>query len=85
MTDDPYFAGHRPPARLGWPGELLFSFRDGKRRQVDCELRDHGRFGVEAQFLIDREFTPSRHFDTRELAIQWARLERQAIEKGGAL
>jgi hypothetical protein len=61
---------------------LLFSFRDQKRRQVDCELRYHGAYGVEAQFLVDREFRLSRRFDTKELAIQWAELERPFLEKG---
>jgi hypothetical protein len=84
MSDNPLHAGHRPPPRLGRPGELLFSFRDAKHRQIDCELRDHGRFGVEAQFLIDREFRYSRRFESRALAEQWATLERQELEKGGA-
>jgi hypothetical protein len=51
---------------------------------VDCELRDHGQYGVEAQFLVDREFRLSRRFDTKELAIQWATIEREHIEKGSA-
>lgn len=86
MSDDndPHLWNHRPPVRLGRPGELLFSFRDHKHRQIDCELRDHGIYGVEAQFLIDREFSHSRRFETRALAEQWAELERRAMENGGA-
>lgn len=30
------------------------------------------------------EFLYSRRFETRELAVQWAELERQVIEKDGA-
>ena len=80
--NNPMHAGHRPPARLGTPGELLFTFRDHKHRQIDCELRYHGQVGVEAMFLVDREFRLSRRFDTKELAIQWAELERPFLEKG---
>jgi hypothetical protein len=69
---------------LGRPGELLFTFRDHKHRQIDCELRYHGQYGVEAQFLMDRELYLSRRFDSRELAIQWAHVEREHIEKGDA-
>ena len=76
-------AGYKPPVRLGTPGELLFSFRDRKHRQIDCELRYHGAYGVEPIFLVDREFRLSRRFDTKELAEQWARIEREHIVKGG--
>ena len=82
MTDDPYLAGHRPPQRQRRPGELLFTFRDHKHRQVDVELLDRGHWGVEAMFLIDRELRISRRFDTKELAIQWAEIERPCFEKG---
>jgi hypothetical protein len=50
----------RPPARLEPSGELLFSFRDGKRPQIDCELRDHGAYGWEA-----RSFSLTANFDSR--------------------
>jgi hypothetical protein len=80
--NNPMHARHRPPPRVETPGVLLFSFRDHKQRQVDCELRDHGQYGVEAQFFVDREFRLSRRFDTKELAEQWARIEREHIEKG---
>jgi hypothetical protein len=69
-SDNPMFWNHRPPARLGTPGELLFSFRDHKHRQIDCELRYHRQYGAEAQFLLDREFFLSRRSDSRELAEQ---------------
>jgi hypothetical protein len=47
-----------------------------------CELRDHGEVhGVEAQFYQNEEFSHSRRFNTRALAVQWAELERKAIEK----
>jgi hypothetical protein len=36
------------------PGEPLFTLVKGTRRTV-CELRYHGEYGVEAQFLDDGE------------------------------
>jgi hypothetical protein len=41
-----------------------------------------GEWGVEAQFYRNEEFLIGRRFDTRALAVQWAELEREAIEKG---
>ncbi len=40
--------------------------------------------GVEAQFWINGELLIGRRFDARALAVQWALLKRQALEKGGA-
>ena len=37
------------------PGEPLFALQKGHRR-TECELRYHGEYGVEAQFLDDGEF-----------------------------
>ncbi len=68
----PFYApNYKPPPRKREPGELLFSFRTADHRQVDCELRTHGEYGVEAQFFIDREFSRSRRFETRALAVMW--------------
>jgi hypothetical protein len=44
-----------------------------------CELRDHGAYGVEAQFFQNGEFSRGRRFDTRALAVQWAEEERKAL------
>ena len=73
---------HRPRVRFRTSGELLVSFREHRHKQVDCELRYHGQYGVEAQFLVGREFRLSRRSDTKELAIRWAELERPFLEKG---
>jgi hypothetical protein len=83
VSNHPLHSGHRPPVREPRPGELLFGFRDGKHRQVDCERVDHGQYGVEAQLWREREFSYSRRFETRALAEQWARLECERIENGG--
>jgi hypothetical protein len=72
-------------------GELLFEFyrwRDHTRWR--CELRDHGTYGVEAQFYRNSEFNYSRRFDDamsivwtpREMAIAWAYEWRKGIERG---
>jgi hypothetical protein len=83
MTDDtPFYAWNSPPAapRQRQPGEPLFEFQQGHDRWR-CELRDHRTYGVEAQFLKNEEFSHSRRFPRRELAIEWATEERQTIEK----
>lgn len=76
---DELLSGHKPPVRQRVPGELLFSFRAPNHRQVDCELRDHGEYGVEVQFYIDREFRWSMRFQTRVFAEAWAEAERARI------
>lgn len=77
----PFYAPDLKPAppRQPKPGELLFEFLVGHDRWL-CELRDHGTFGVEAQFFKNEEFSYSRRLDSRALAVQWAELERLAIE-----
>jgi hypothetical protein len=46
-----------------------------------CELRYHAEWGVEAQFLKNGELLIGRRLDTKALAVQWAHLEREAIER----
>jgi hypothetical protein len=48
-----------------------------------CELKYHGEFGVEAQIFEDAEIIVGRRFDTRQLAVNWAMLEKEDLEKGG--
>ena len=59
--------------------EKLFEFRRGPK-VIACELRDHGRYGVEAAFLDAGELFYSWRFDTREMAAAWAEIERTAIQ-----
>jgi hypothetical protein len=84
MTDDPFYApNHKTQPRQRTPGEPLFSFRTADHRQVDCELRFLGEsWGWQAEFYIDREFSRSRSFVTREGAAQWAEAKRRAIQQG---
>ena len=79
----------RAPLSVGQPGEKLYEFLAGHDRIV-FDLRDHGElYGVECQIFRNGEFWASRRFDpwldtsrpTRELAVQWAEAEREAIEE----
>jgi hypothetical protein len=76
----------RAPARQPRPGELLFEFRNDRMELVRCELRDHGEFGVEVQFLINGELRVGRTFHddvlrgrARDRAVGWAE-RRRALE-----
>ena len=79
---------HQPVTTLG---ELLFEFLRGHDR-IRCELRDHGAYGVEAQFLINEELVIGRTFHQRldptrtprAMAIAWAEDERKAIVRHAA-
>lgn len=76
------------PQHVSSAGELLFEFVSGLDR-FRCELRDHGRYGVEAQFLLNGELFIARtfapHLDPqrppREMAIGWAVEERKVLER----
>lgn len=60
-------------------GESVWAMTNGARH-LTCELRYHGEFGVEAQFLRDGELVIGRRFDTKALAVQWAEQERETLE-----
>ena len=60
------------------------SFLHGHDRYL-VELRDHGTYGVEAQFWQNEEFSYSQRFEARALAIQWAEEERRCLVKGRRL
>jgi hypothetical protein len=92
-ADDDWYKPHRAPtpARQPTPGELLFEFNVERTHTFyRVELRDHGEFGVEAQFLDPTEVRIARMFRTemdpartpRQMAIAWATEERKAIEAG---
>ena len=86
MADDDWYKPRRPPApaRQPKPGELLFEFvRESDYAPMSCELRFHGEsYGWEVQFIERGELFASRGgFALRELAVRWADIERQAIER----
>src|SRR5437016_12049963 len=79
------------PPRQPQPGELLFEFHvEATYTFWRVELRDHGQYGVEAQFLDPVDVRIARTFrqdmntlrTPREMAIAWAEEERTAIEAG---
>lgn len=79
--------------RQSEPGELLFEFHVERTHTFyRVELRDRGAHGVEVQFLDPVELSFSRTFSPqldprrspRVMAVAWAELEREALEKGGA-
>jgi hypothetical protein len=91
MADDDWYKPHRPPIppRQAQPGELLFEFHvAATHRFYRVELRDHGAYGVEAQFLDPVDIPIARNFrqdmdltrTPRDMAIAWAEEERKAIE-----
>src|SRR5262249_22318978 len=78
----------RPAPRQPKPGELLFEFHVPATHTFwRVELRDHGPYGVEAQFLDPIEVRLARTFrqdmdptrSPRELAIAWAIEERRDL------
>jgi hypothetical protein len=93
-TDDDralFWDAPQPPPRQPQPGELLFEFHVAATHTFyRVELRDHGAYGVEAQFLDPIDIRSARTFrqdmdptrTPREMAITWATEERKAIENG---
>jgi hypothetical protein len=71
--------------RLGKPGERLFEFGKGSDHYA-CELRLHGEWGVEAQFILNGDLyiaqtfrdQPDLGIRARDPAIAWAEQERKA-------
>jgi hypothetical protein len=87
MTDDDYFASpnRKPrPSAVSKPGEPLFEFYHN-HALYQVELRDHGQWGIEAQFFKRGEFLYSHRFNTRRLAVAWAEGTRKIIERGWEL
>jgi hypothetical protein len=96
MSDDQQFRKldltPRPVREL----HLLFAFLKGGDSYA-CELRDHGEFGVEAQFRMNGELYIARTFHdqphlalrARDAAMRWAHRQRAAMENatrdGGSL
>jgi len=90
MSDrEPFYAlGKKPPAlRVAKAGELLFTFAVGPDT-IRCELRDHGEYGIEAQFLDPVDVVIARTFrqdldvarTPRAMVNAWAGQERKAFE-----
>ena len=64
------------------PTEALWTLtKDGKR--LRCELRSHGKYGWEVQFLENEAFVDGRRFAMRSQAIELANLEKDEHEGEG--
>jgi hypothetical protein len=86
MSDEPFYAPNRKIApRQPRVGEHLWAIRkDG--RQIDCELCDHGAWGVEMQIYRDLEFRYGRRWATRALALEEADARKaQYLREAGVL
>ena len=53
---------------------------EAEGERISCELRHHGRRGVEYRVFRDYEFSYGRGFRTRTLAVQAAALVRRQLE-----
>jgi hypothetical protein len=62
--------------------ELLWTVANHSRR-IMCELRYHGKYGVEYRLYYDNEFYQGRGFQTRELAVTAADALRRRLEDTG--
>ena len=83
--EEPFYSPRRKPAppRQPSPGQHVWTVTKAGRRG-DCELRDHGApCGWETQTLENGELSTGRRFETYALAMQWADLERDALEQDG--
>ena len=85
MSDE-HWTPHVPASvRKPTPGALAWTL-EKDRHQRSCELRLHGpngEWGVETQILNDGELLIGRRFDSGDLALQWAKVEREAHERQG--
>jgi hypothetical protein len=81
VSDDLWWEGIIPPTKPR-PNEKLWELW-ARHKLFSCELKYRGEYGVEAQIFEDAEFVWGRLFQTRELAVNWATLEKEFIEKGG--
>jgi hypothetical protein len=81
MSDQPFYAPDRKLApRQPQPGEPLWTIlRDGQR--LECELRDHGAWGMEVQIYRDGKFLYGRRWPSRALALEEAN-EQKAVYLG---
>jgi hypothetical protein len=66
------------------PGEHLWSIRkDGQ--QLDCELRDHGPWGVEVQICRERGVSLRPALGNLRTGSRGSRRAKGAIREGGLL
>ena len=86
MTDENNWTPHQPAAVRRANPEILIWMLAKDHHWRSCELRmygPNGELGVETQILNDGELLIGRRFDTGDLALQWAKIERDAHEREG--
>ena len=71
-----------PPQRKPRPGESVWSMRKNGK-QVDAELRGHGEFGWECQFLYKGELAYGKRWNLRAEALAEAEGKRRELEGSG--
>jgi hypothetical protein len=80
MPDDSLLWTHKSAPRCRRrPGEALWSVQKGDVTW-SCELRFHESVGWEAQILRDGDLVIGRTFILRDLAVGWAKNERDRLE-----
>ena len=81
--DEPAGSGSRRSDGASMREALWTIELDGQ--EIRCELRYHGRFGVEYRLFRDNEFCQGRGFRTREPAVQAAASVRRQLENDRVL
>jgi hypothetical protein len=86
MSDQPFYApGHTPAPPQPRTGERLWTVQKAGR-QLACELRDDGEFGVEVQVYQDGELLYGRRWASRALALEEADEQKaRYLGEGGVL
>ena len=64
------------------PGERVWSMTKNEKR-VDAELREHGEFGCEVQFLYEGELASGKLWPTRAAGLVAVEAKRQELEAKG--
>jgi hypothetical protein len=82
MANGAFFSQHKSAGpRQPEPGELVWEAHV-RGRFYRCELRDHGRWGVEAQVFLDNDFFYGERFASRETALAAAKRDKDRLEQG---
>jgi len=79
--DDSLLWTHKPAPRCRpRPDDPLWSLQKGDVTWT-AKLRYHGEYGVEAEIRRDGAVTIARTFVLRDLAVGWAKKERDRLER----
>lgn len=70
------------PLRVSRPAERVWVMRKNGK-QIDAELRGHGEYGWECQFLSDGALAYGRRWETHASALAEAETKRRELEREG--